>query len=557
MKRIVLTALLSLAVIHTSAFAEAALTASVRGYEVSASLTGAAAGCAVTYTVYAPGDTLPAGPFVKAGETSANADGSADFGFTLPRSAPSGVYTVSAAAGGAAYEVTFTFRNTALFSGINAAASAEEVKRLLEADGNTLVNMDDYDGIPDDYKIKAAQFIFRQRPSGGYADSDALIDAYHMAAALVRVEAAEPDGSGAAAFFEVVKKYGGILGVDITAPGGDYYKIDAEGADAAKSVFRALTAGKEYRSPTDFQRAYTENILIAFFKTAAWPAAQNYTALTAASALSFDTGEKYQALQDKSLPFKAIIDGRNGISEVSDIDRLFNGGVTAAYDAQNKSDNSGKTTSPGGGVPSGNTTAFGSGAGRELPQPLPPDSADGIFSDLGGSEWAAQYIGKLYSLQIVNGVGEGRFEPEASVTREQFVKMAVTAFAFGQTDGKRKFADVAPDAWYAPYISTAAEAGIVNGVSEDAFGVGLPISRQDMMVMLYRALLAKGITPGGAEELTFADSGMVADYAREALGVMAARGMISGVGGNEVAPLAYATRAEAAKVIALAMEWNE
>ena len=97
-------------------------------------------------------------------------------------------------------------------------------------------------------------------------------------------------------------------------------------------------------------------------------------------------------------------------------------------------------------------------------------------------------------------------------------------------------------------IASAKKAGIVTGVSETEFGLGRNITRQDMAVILYKGAMKKGYT-FGKTELDFTDSSLISAYAFDAVGALASRKIINGMGDGSFAPLEYATRAQAAKMI--------
>lgn len=171
-----------------------------------------------------------------------------------------------------------------------------------------------------------------------------------------------------------------------------------------------------------------------------------------------------------------------------------------------------------------------------------------IFSDLGEAEWAKEAIKYLAEQQIVSGVGNSRFAPNESITREQFAKIAVGAFSI-KGEGEIRFADVPADSWFAPYIQKAYAAGVVNGMSEDIFGTGLRITRQDMCVMIYRAAKVAAYEITATEYALFADDDSIADYAREAVYSLRECGAVNGLTETEFVPDEYATRAQAAKII--------
>lgn len=174
------------------------------------------------------------------------------------------------------------------------------------------------------------------------------------------------------------------------------------------------------------------------------------------------------------------------------------------------------------------------------------------FSDLGNVPWAVEAIGSLSSNGIVSGVGDGVFEPEKSVKREEFAKMIVLAFALysDAEGGECSFRDTSKEDWHYTYISAACGNGVTNGTDDVTFGVGESITRQDLAVMCYRAALKKGLTlKAGSTEVKFTDGQKVADYAYVAINVLNQNGIVNGFDDATIRPQATATRAEAATII--------
>lgn len=171
-----------------------------------------------------------------------------------------------------------------------------------------------------------------------------------------------------------------------------------------------------------------------------------------------------------------------------------------------------------------------------------------IFRDLNTVPWAEKEIMELAQRGILQGRAEGQFEPNATVAREEFVKMLVVAFGIDDMGAAAAFDDISADNWCYAYVAAAVKTGIVQGISGNQFGIGQNISRQDMAVMAMRTSQAVGISlPAG--DISFEDSGKIASYASEAVGMLAAAGIIRGTDGNCFHPEGIATRAEAAKII--------
>ena len=170
------------------------------------------------------------------------------------------------------------------------------------------------------------------------------------------------------------------------------------------------------------------------------------------------------------------------------------------------------------------------------------------FEDLNDVEWAQPAITYLYNEGIVNGKSDSEFCPNDNITREEYAAMLVRCFGI-ETDGAEcGFDDVKPDNWSYKYIAAARKAGIVNGISDNSFGVGENISRQDMAVMAYRAAKKYGAEFNTERMPDFSDIAEISSYAMESVDMMASAGIINGTG-KGFEPMRNSTRAEAAKVI--------
>lgn len=172
----------------------------------------------------------------------------------------------------------------------------------------------------------------------------------------------------------------------------------------------------------------------------------------------------------------------------------------------------------------------------------------GYFLDISDVAWAKDAIDYLYKKGVINGKAQNVFAPNDSVTREEFVKMVMLAFKLDTSNGA-SFTDADANAWYYPYVSGAYSLGIVNGKADGSFGVGEQIKRQDMVVILYNALVKTGFAPASAQETEFADKGEISEYAKTAVAALSSMNCLSGDASGNVMPQKNSSRAEAAKLI--------
>ena len=179
-------------------------------------------------------------------------------------------------------------------------------------------------------------------------------------------------------------------------------------------------------------------------------------------------------------------------------------------------------------------------------------SAKGSFKDVTTEHWAYNYIETLKDSGIISGYSDGKFYPDRTVKREEFVKMAVLMCDLNDENAECKFKDVLGNAWYYTYVSSAYKTGIISGLSEERFGVGSDISRQDVAVIVCRLLEKLDIkTESVGENNEFTDVDAIADYAMESVNMLSKMKVINGLEDGTFRPNVSLTRAEAAKILSL------
>ncbi len=174
---------------------------------------------------------------------------------------------------------------------------------------------------------------------------------------------------------------------------------------------------------------------------------------------------------------------------------------------------------------------------------------DVIFDDMQGYEWAYEAVDSLFNARIINGMSDFSYCPGEYVTREQFVKLLCEAFNITQGELTTEFADVDKNEWYYQYIEKMASNGLINGLGDGNFGIGRNITRQDMAVMMYRVGEKLGYFSALPTKLPFNDSNSISSYAITAVNSLRAYGIVNGDDLNNFNPLSNANRAEAAQII--------
>lgn len=199
----------------------------------------------------------------------------------------------------------------------------------------------------------------------------------------------------------------------------------------------------------------------------------------------------------------------------------------------------------GGGRPASGTSVGGNAAIGDVDY-ISPAITD-RFSDLDSVPWAQEAIRELADKGVISGKGNGLFAPNDEVTRQEFVKMLVGAFALQSENAICSFDDVSAD-WAKQSVAVAAALNIVNGMNAETFAPEAKITREDGAVMLARTAAVIG-TALKEDNVQFADDTQIADYAKTGVYGLSGAGVISGKGNNMFDPKATMTRAEAVKMI--------
>ncbi|MBS6832630.1 MAG: S-layer homology domain-containing protein [Clostridiales bacterium] len=244
---------------------------------------------------------------------------------------------------------------------------------------------------------------------------------------------------------------------------------------------------------------------------------------------------------------------KQSFSNVADVKNFI-----ANYTESGSGGNSSSSGSGGSGGSGGTGSSFGSkntyiGKEAELPNTSDEDSKTIYpFDDIADISWAADAITQLSYRGVLNGKSERLFMPNDNVTREEFAKIITVAFKLNLVNTECPFGDVDENNWAYPYIRSAYKAGIIKGVSDTEFGYGQNITREDLCVMINRMLTVGELTLPQVDGGVFGDDGEISDYAKESVYYLERAGIILGDGTN-FNPKASATRAEAAKIVYLAL----
>lgn len=178
------------------------------------------------------------------------------------------------------------------------------------------------------------------------------------------------------------------------------------------------------------------------------------------------------------------------------------------------------------------------------------------FSDL-SKHWSKADIELMASKLIVKGTSNTKFAPNAVVTRAEFAAMVVRALGISEDQAAASFKDVSSKNWFAGAVGAAVKAGIVKGYDSNSFKPNASITREEMAVMISRALAFAGKQPAGAASQlnAFKDKASIEAWAKQAVAQAVEAKIIKGQTGGNFAPDSKATRAEATVMLKRLLEY--
>ena len=222
-------------------------------------------------------------------------------------------------------------------------------------------------------------------------------------------------------------------------------------------------------------------------------------------------------------------------------------------DDDDEDDNNGGGSGGGGG-----SSRPSKGTSVTTPAVEPSDETKSIqFEDVSG--WSEEYIYYLANKNILTGKSETSFAPRDNITRAELTAiLARMSGADLSGYAMPDFDDLTAGAWYVGAVAWASEQGVVMG-ENGIFRPDDKVTRQEIAVMVnrYAKNVADYTMPEKNEATVFADDSEIAEYAKEAVYSMQKAGIINGKGDNRFAPTEYATREEAAKMIAVFLQEME
>ena len=172
--------------------------------------------------------------------------------------------------------------------------------------------------------------------------------------------------------------------------------------------------------------------------------------------------------------------------------------------------------------------------------------------------WAYDGIAFCLYTGLMNGMGNGYFQPNGTTTRAQLVTILWRMYGEPAPKADSGFADIHPNDWYADAVAWAVENKITDGKTDTTFDPLGNVTRQQMASFFSRMMQALAGMSGlnlteaqlrAALKSIYNDVGQIDAYALEHVLICYETKVMTGSGVKLFDPLSPITRAQGAQML--------
>ena len=177
-----------------------------------------------------------------------------------------------------------------------------------------------------------------------------------------------------------------------------------------------------------------------------------------------------------------------------------------------------------------------------------PASAAGSFADVSPTRdaWCYTQVMQASEAGLMNGYGSSLFGKNDPITRGQMVQILYNYY--GEDCGTNSgFSDVPSSAWYAKAVTWASKKGVVSGYSNGTFGPDNQLTREQMVTILYNVADKPATNTSAISQ--YSDYYQVASYAADGFAWAVSNKVVSGTSSTTLSPRGTATRAQVAVIL--------
>lgn len=168
------------------------------------------------------------------------------------------------------------------------------------------------------------------------------------------------------------------------------------------------------------------------------------------------------------------------------------------------------------------------------------------------NHWAEKEINNLAERGVIQGYPDGKFMPDKTTTRAEFMTMVNKAFQFTEP-AEINFSDVKAGAWYEDAVKAAKKAGYISGYPDGTMQPDKNITRQEVASIM---LILNNLVANATAADVFKDSASIPSWSKGAVGAVLEAKIMAGYPDNTFRALQNITRAEVAVILYKNMDSN-
>ena len=169
------------------------------------------------------------------------------------------------------------------------------------------------------------------------------------------------------------------------------------------------------------------------------------------------------------------------------------------------------------------------------------------FKDYDRSAWYAEAVSAAVDNGLLYGKSSTMLDPSGDMTRAEMAAIINRSFGCYVKADISKYTDVSKSKWYYDDIAMSVQMGTYNGRSTSAMAPDAPISRQEAMTVVARALELNYDSYSKTDLSVFSDRSEISNWALPYVRAMVGADYIHGRG-KVLAPLDNITRSEFAQI---------
>ncbi len=173
------------------------------------------------------------------------------------------------------------------------------------------------------------------------------------------------------------------------------------------------------------------------------------------------------------------------------------------------------------------------------------------YKDLKDGQWYSEGVAYVIEKGYMGGYDSDTFAPFDNTSRAMIAQVFYNMEKGSLSEAlKDLYSDVKTNQWFAGAVGWATGYGVMDGYGNGLFGPNDPVTREQLVTILYRYAKKKGMDVSKKAELgSYADAGKVGSWALDAMQWAVGSGLISGKTATTLNPADKATRAEIATMI--------